>query len=231
MGRLTLKKHISCSLSGCHPNWYVYAVLLEERSGYYSWVVTDIDGHMHRHTNKHGKWTAKEGRRKNSILVTVYSCHNYSPPLPHRHTHPHSPTRQMHLPAKIRPDRENTFPEISVTYICEQTRSEAHTHTQTHTNWCHVSHHWFSLFSFLAGLPVYFSSLSSRSQRCSSEQWKPTGLVVLSFLYSISVFRTSRHNIIICMYVFYFVCITIYFCANDIIFCVETGSSPRLDLY
>lgn len=61
--------------------------------------------------------------------MTVYSCHNYSPPLPHRHTHPHSPTRQMHLPAKIRPDRENTFPEISVTYICEQTRSEAHTQT------------------------------------------------------------------------------------------------------
>lgn len=88
--------------------------------------------------------------------MTVYSCHDYSPPLPHRRTHPHSPTRQMHLPAKIRPERENTFPEISVTYICEQTRSQARTHTNTDVVSVAVGFHCFHfLLDCLFMLAVY----------------------------------------------------------------------------
>lgn len=136
--------------SRCDPNWYrtvvtshvtgapVHAMLLEERSGHYSQAVTDIDGHMYWHaTNKGSRQRKRQGgRTQYQWLFTVATITARTPhtPLPHRHTHPHAPTRLMHLPAKIRPECENTFPEISVTYICEQTRSQAcaDTHTLKH---------------------------------------------------------------------------------------------------
>lgn len=118
------------------------------------WILLTGSSDRHRQTyalaHKQTSEVNHERRKKmkNSIAVTVYSCHNYSPPLPHRHTHPHSPTRQMHLPAKIRPERENTFPEISVTYTCEHTRKQVYTHTHARVRWCRVSHCWFHCFHF-----------------------------------------------------------------------------------
>lgn len=77
-------------------------------------------------------------------------------PTPSTDTHPHSPTRQMHLPAKIRPDRENTFPEISVTYICEQTPLRS-----THT---HIHAVYFSRWFLTLRCPSSIASVFSRLQ-------------------------------------------------------------------
>lgn len=70
----------------------MHAMLLRRRSGHYSQAVTDTDGHMRWHaTNAGSGLREREGRRKNSIPATVYSCHNYSPPLSTQtHTSPQS---------------------------------------------------------------------------------------------------------------------------------------------
>ena len=148
-------------------------MLLHRRSGHYSQAVTDIDRHMHWHATNAGSRLRKreEGRTQYQRLFTVATITAH--PFPHRRTHPHSPTRQMHLPAKIRPERGRTLSQRYQwrTYVSKHARKHAHTHT--HTSWCRVSHRWFSLFSFLAGSPVYLSSLSSGTQRWSRRAMEP----------------------------------------------------------
>ena len=146
-------------------------------------LLTGGDRHGRTHAlarNKRGKSTAREreeGRTQYQRLFTVATI--TARPFPHRRTHPHSPTRQMHLPAKIRPERGRTLSQRYQwrTYVSKHARKHAqthtHTHTHTHTSWCRVSHRWFSLFSFLAGSPVYLSSLSSGTQRWSRRAMEP----------------------------------------------------------
>lgn len=109
--------------------------------------------------NEHRKWITKE--KRNSIPAIVYSCHDPSPARLRRHTHPDGPTRKMHLPAKIRPEWENTFPDISVTYKCERT----HTHTHTHK----------LVLCPSVSMHVCLTSRSSGSLRWSGKAWNLRG--------------------------------------------------------
>lgn len=160
-------------------------------------LLTGGDRHRRTHAQAHKQTREVDCERGKKEELNTSDCLQLPQlqPTPSTQTHTSPQSHQANASAGEDPawSREHFPRDISDVHMW------ANTLRSTHTNWCHVSHHWFSLFSFRAGLPVYFSSLSSRSQRCSSEPWKPTGLVVLSFLYSISVFRTPRHNIIICM--------------------------------
>ncbi len=144
----------------------------------------------------------------------------------------------MHLPAKIRTERENTFPEISVTYICEQTRSQAHTHKLMSCQ---------SPLLFIVFISCWIACLFKQSihWELMVVQWAPEDSLccppsIASGLQDIPGIN-NYINIIIRVYVEYTACITVYvlhsvfLCASwkandpDITFFrVKSGSSPSL---
>lgn len=123
----------------------MYAVLLMTRSGH---LFTTGDRHQQTHAlaykqtrevgwKKKIKKKRKDGRTQYQGLFTVATITAHPPlpppPLPpfHRHTSSRSHQAKCICQRRSGPDGENTFPEISVTYICEGTCSEAHTHAHT----------------------------------------------------------------------------------------------------
>ena len=168
-------------------------MLLHRRSGHYSQAVTDIDRHMHWHATNAGSRLRKreEGRTQYQRLFTVATITAH--PFPHRRTHPHSPTRQMHLPTKIRPERGRTLSQRYQwrTYVSKHARKHAHTHTHTHELMSCQSPLVFIVFISCWIACLFKQSILRDTAVVQKSHGAPRG-PTLPFLYRTRVFRMSR---------------------------------------